>query len=71
MTELKNASLPCPVPNCLSLRKPEHMMCWGHWRRVPKKTQAAIWANLHFDETAYKKARDAAFEAIAKKEAKP
>jgi hypothetical protein len=43
MPELKNASLPCPIHECLRLRKPDHAMCWGHWRRVPHILQQAFW----------------------------
>ena len=35
--------LSCPVAECLNPRKPEHMMCLAHWRRVPKLLRQAVF----------------------------
>ena len=33
----------CPVKGCLAGRYHDHMMCWPHWRRVPKLLRNGIW----------------------------
>jgi hypothetical protein len=33
----------CPVQDCKRSRKNEHLMCWPHWRRVPRFMQRAVW----------------------------
>lgn len=33
----------CPIPNCTRGRKPDRLMCWPHWRRVPKALNKAIF----------------------------
>jgi hypothetical protein len=63
---------PCPVPNCTALAKDQQLMCWPHWRRVPKALNHAVFdtfRNLRADPEAYRQARDAAIAAVAEKEA--
>jgi hypothetical protein len=33
----------CPVTGCTNIRKREHLMCWPHWKRVPRILQSAVW----------------------------
>jgi hypothetical protein len=41
MTRIKRN--PCPVANCTTGAKPGRLMCWPHWRRVPKLLRNAVW----------------------------
>jgi hypothetical protein len=34
----------CHARGCATPVKPEMLMCFAHWRRVPKKIQRAVWA---------------------------
>ena len=34
---------PCAIPDCCSPAKPNQLMCWPHWRRVPKALNRAIF----------------------------
>ncbi|GGZ02457.1 hypothetical protein ACFSTD_09630 [Novosphingobium colocasiae] len=63
---------PCPIKDCAKHAKPGHLMCWPHWRRVPKALNHAVFdtfANLRNDPTAYIQAKDAAIAAVEAKEA--
>lgn len=63
---------PCPVAGCTAHAKPRQLMCWPHWRRVPKALNRAVFdtfANLRHDPAAYRQARDAAIDAVNTKEA--
>lgn len=63
---------PCPVKGCTSHAKPNQLMCWPHWRRVPKPLNHAVfdtYRNLRHDPAAYRQARDAAIAAVEAKEA--
>lgn len=33
----------CPIDNCERQRKDHQMMCWPHWRRVPRALNKAIF----------------------------
>jgi hypothetical protein len=33
----------CPIDGCARGRKPNQMMCWPHWRRVPRPLNKAIF----------------------------
>lgn len=35
--------LECPIEGCTRGRKPGQMMCWPHWRRVPRALNKAIF----------------------------
>jgi hypothetical protein len=63
---------PCPVKGCPARAKPNQLMCWHHWRRVPKALNHAVfdtYRNLRNDPNAYREARDAAIAAVEAKEA--
>ena len=34
---------PCPVPGCTRTAGQGKLMCWSHWRRVPKRLQSAVY----------------------------
>lgn len=36
-------SHPCRVPDCLKPAKDGQLMCWPHWRRVPRALNRAIF----------------------------
>lgn len=63
---------PCPVKDCARHAKEGQLMCWPHWRRVPRALNRAVFetfANLSRDPAAYRQARDAAIAAVEAKEA--
>lgn len=69
---MKPIGNPCPVRGCIAHAKPRQLMCWPHWRRVPKALNRAVFdtfANLRGDPAAYRQARDAAIAAVEEKEA--
>jgi len=65
----------CHARGCATPVKPEMLMCFFHWRRVPKKIQRAVWASyrpgqcndMHPSE-AWHKAADAAIGYVARAE---
>jgi len=69
--------LPCPVKGCTAHAKPQQLMCWPHWRRVPKALNHAVFdthRTWQRDPTgahrqSYEQARDAAIAAVEAKEA--
>lgn len=63
---------PCPVKGCTAHAKPNQLMCWPHWRRVPKALNHAVfdkYRNLRHDPVPYRQARAAAIAAVEAKEA--
>lgn len=36
-------SHPCPVKGCERPAKDQQLMCWPHWRRVPRPLNKAIF----------------------------
>lgn len=73
---------PCPVKGCTAHAKPGQLMCWPHWRRVPKALNRAVfdtWRDASGRELGgealieanarYRQARDAAIAAVNAKEA--
>jgi len=73
---------PCPVKGCTAHAKPNQLMCWPHWRRVPKPLNRAVfetYADARGRELGgearidairrYREARDAAIAAVEAKEA--
>lgn len=76
---------PCPIAGCEAHAKPGQLMCWPHWRRVPKALNRAVFdtfADLQAARRndpggqrmsevtdAYRQARDAAIDAVNTKEA--
>lgn len=67
---------PCPVKGCTAHAKPNQLMCWPHWRRVPKPLNHAVFdtyrdlnrAGRPEDRDAYLQARGAAIAAVEAKE---
>lgn len=68
----------CPVKGCTKTPKPQQLMCWPHWRRVPKALNHAVFdtfrdvlmmPNSTPVAEAYRQARDAAIAAVNAKEA--
>lgn len=67
---------PCPVKGCTAHAKPNQLMCWPHWRRVPKPLNRAVfdtYAEMRVYASAgalrrYREARDAAIAAVEAKE---
>lgn len=65
-------SHPCPIDGCTRLAKDGQLMCWPHWRRVPKPLNRAVfetYRNLRRDPETYRQARDAAIRIVNEKEA--
>ena len=72
---------PCPIAGCTAHAKPRQLMCWPHWRRVPKPLNHAVFDTFRAYDTAkpgtgiddryleYLAARDAAIAAVEAKEA--
>lgn len=61
----------CAIPNCSRPAKDGQLMCWPHWRRVPRHINHMVfdtWRNYRGDPTAYRQARDAAIQAVVAKE---
>lgn len=75
---------PCPVKGCTAHAKRGQLMCWPHWRRVPKALNRAVfdtfadWQAARRNDpggermaeatAAYRQARDAAIAAVEAKE---
>lgn len=67
---------PCPIKGCKAHAKPNQLMCWPHWRRVPKALNHAVFDTYrdwqrdarHDTVQAYRQARDAAIAAVEAKE---
>lgn len=72
-----SAGNPCPVKGCTAYAKPRQLMCWPHWRRVPKALNHAVFDTYeywqrdprHDTQRSYQEARDAAIAAVEAKEA--
>lgn len=61
----------CAIPGCEAGAKDGQLMCWPHWRRVPKALNHAVfdtYRNYRTDPWAYRQARDAAISAVVAKE---
>ena len=41
----RRAAHTCRARECTVNVKPEFLMCGQHWKMVPRKIQAAVWAN--------------------------
>lgn len=62
----------CAIKNCERPAKDGQLMCWPHWRRVPRALNHAVfdtYRNLRSDPASYRSARDAAIAAVEAKEA--
>lgn len=61
----------CAIPGCDRPAKDGQLMCWPHWRQVPRALNHAVfdtYRNLRNDTGAYRQARDAAISAVVAKE---
>jgi hypothetical protein len=61
----------CAIPDCERPAKDGQLMCWPHWRRVPRALNHAVfdtYRNIRNDSNAYRQARDAAIAAVVTKE---
>jgi hypothetical protein len=38
----------CPIPDCERPAKDGQLMCWPHWRRVPRALNKAIFATCAY-----------------------
>lgn len=66
-------SHPCAIPNCDRPAKDGQLMCWPHWRRVPRALNYAVFDAFRRTRTPgwarrYAEARDAAISAVVAKE---
>ena len=62
-------SHPCRIPGCDRPAKDGQLMCWPHWRRVPRPLNKAIFATVHGDRRAYAQNVREAVRIIQEKEA--
>lgn len=65
----------CHAKGCYTVVPPKLFMCLKHWKKVPKRLQAAIWAAYRPGQEVdknpskeYVDVADEAIEAVAKKE---
>lgn len=59
----------CAIPNCNRSAKDGQLMCWPHWRRVPRALNHAVFETyIYGPRAAYREARDAAISAVVAKE---
>lgn len=68
-------SHPCAIPDCDRPAKDGQLMCWPHWKRVPRAINWAVFKNyenmcrrIPGAREAYREARDAAISAVVAKE---
>ena len=63
-------SHPCAIPDCKRPAKDGQLMCWPHWRRVPKVLNRAIFDTFaHGPRDAYRSNVAEAVRIIQEKEA--
>lgn len=62
-------SHPCRVPGCQRPAKDHQLMCWPHWRGLPRALKAAIFETCGRDVPAYQANVDQAVALIEAKEA--
>lgn len=61
---------PCRIPRCSRPAKDGQLMCWPHWRRVPKALNRAIFETYRYGPaTAYQENVEEAVRVIEAKEA--
>lgn len=65
----------CHARGCVKEIKPELLMCWKHWCRVPRAIQRAVWRHYRPGQcddkqpsAEWHQAADAAIGAVALKE---
>lgn len=60
----------CPINGCTRHPKPNQLMCWPHWRRVPKSLNRAIFQTYeHGPRDLYLANRAEAIRIVNEKEA--
>jgi|HubBroStandDraft_2_1064218.scaffolds.fasta_scaffold01263_19 hypothetical protein len=76
--ELAERPHTCHARDCETPVPPEMLMCFAHWRLVPRVIQRAVWAAYRVGQCddkrpseARHRAADAAIGAVARKEGKP
>lgn len=53
----------CAVEGCMKLAKAGQLMCFPHWKELPRSHQLAVnrtWARYRYEPEAYEEARAAA-----------
>lgn len=58
----------CPVESCSKQQPQNILMCAGHWRMVPRDIQRQVLDGWHKGSGNYMAARQAAINAVNKKE---
>lgn len=59
----------CAIPDCPRPAKDRQLMCWPHWRRVPRALNKAIFATCGRDAVAYEANVAEAVRIVQEKEA--
>lgn len=69
-TNVGLAAIPnsCYAKDCGTGIPDNMLMCWPHWRRVPRKVQRVIWASNYVAHPQHESSRLAARASIAAKE---
>ena len=64
---MSESTHPCPIAGCDVRALPhDRLMCYAHWRRVPRALQAAVyydWGN-GFPTASYPETRQTAIDAV-------
>lgn len=58
-----SANHPCAVEDCTDQAKPGQLMCWPHWKRLPRNLQFDVnstWRRYRYEQEPYLEAREAA-----------
>lgn len=58
----------CYAKGCGEPIPDTRLMCWPHWKRVPRKVQKIIWDSNYLSHPAHESSRLAARASIAAKE---
>jgi hypothetical protein len=61
-------SHPCRVPGCPKPAKDGQLMCWPHWRGLPRALKLAIFETVNGDRTAYRANVEEAVRLIQERE---
>lgn len=71
--EFIDTSMPntCYAKRCGESIPTNRLMCWPHWKRVPRSVQAAIWESNYLAHPEHALSRLAARASIAAKEGLP
>lgn len=61
----------CEAKDCQKETRPNELMCYHHWRLVPRSLQDAVWNAWRYHgafSEAHNNAKQAAIDAVARKE---